>query len=152
MADVAARRRCCGSTRRSSAIRRPGRCDSVRTGSGRELEFTSRPDVGHAYYPLAEAHRLLHRGQIDRAEAFACQSLKTLEQATLDPGDWQLAWAFSGLPELRAASRIRRGAARPVEVAAGMAYLKEFRTMQECWAPAPKKGPKGGGGGAAAAE
>ncbi len=54
----------------------------------RKVEFTGRPDVDHAHYLLVKAHRLLHRGQIDRAEAFVCQSLKTLEQVTLHRRSW----------------------------------------------------------------
>ncbi len=115
----------------------------------RKVDFTGRSDEEHPYHLLAEMHRLLHRGQIDHAEVFACQSLKTLEQVTLGRGYWQLAWV-SGLPELRTTSRTRRGAARPVEFAAGMAYLKEIRAMEEWRAVAPKQGPKGGGGEAAA--
>ncbi len=71
------------------------------------------------------------------------QALKTLEQVTLDRGDCQLAWAFSGLPDLK---RVRRGAAHPVEVAAGMAYLKEIRAVEEWRAAAPRgKGNRKGG-------
>ncbi len=111
------------------------------------MYFTGRADVEHAYYLLAEVHRLVRRVQVDHAEAFTCQALKMLEQVTLDRGDWQLPWAFTGLPELKATSRVRRGAAHPVEVAAGMAYLKELRAVEEWRAGAPKKGgPKGGGG------
>jgi hypothetical protein len=112
----------------------------------RRVDFSNRPDVEHAYHLMAEVHRLLHRGQTDHAEAFVCQALKTLEQVTLDRGDWQLAWAYSGLPDLKATSRVRRGAAHPVEVAAGMAYHKEIRAVEEWRASAPKKGNKGGGG------
>ena len=73
-----------------------------------------------------------------------CQSLKALEQVTLDKGDWQLAWAYTGLAELKSTNRVKRGAAHPIETAAGMAYLKELRSVEEWRAGAPKK--KGGGG------
>ncbi len=42
----------------------------------RKVDFAGRPDVEHACYLTAEAHPLSHRGQIDHAEAFVCQSLR----------------------------------------------------------------------------
>ena len=108
------------------------------------MDFSGRPDVEHAYHLMLKAHRLLRRGQGDHAEAFTYPALEMLEQVTSDRRDWQLAWAFSGLPELDSTGRVRRGAAHPVEVAAGMAYLKELRSVEEWRAGAPKK--KGGGG------
>ena len=81
------------------------------------------------------------------AEAFVCQSLKAIEQTVLDKGDWSLAWSYSGLAELKSTSRARRGGAHPVELAAGMSFLKELRGIEEWRAakgkPAPKGGPQG---------
>ncbi len=78
------------------------------------------------------------------AEAFCCQSLKAVEQVMLVRGDWSLAWAYAELPELRSSGKVRRGGAHPVEVSAGMAYLKEMRAVKE-WRAGPKRGPTGGG-------
>ncbi len=59
-------------------------------------------------------------------------------------GDWVLAWAYTGLPELRSTCRVRRGGAHPVEISASMTYFKEMRAVEE-WRPGAKKGgPKGG--------
>ena len=50
------------------------------------------------------------------------------------------------MPDLESTNRVRRGAAHPVEVAAGMAYLKEIRAVEEWRAAAPRgKGNKKGG-------
>ena len=56
--------------------------------------------------------------------------------------DWALAWAYTNLPGLKSTSKVRRGAAHPVEQAAGMAYLKELKTLEE-WRGG-KRGPPGG--------
>ncbi len=48
---------------------------------------------------------------------------------------------------MRSAGRVRRGGAHPVEISAGMAYLKEMRAVEEWRAGANKGGPKGGEGG-----
>jgi hypothetical protein len=40
---------------------------------------------------VAEIHRLMCNRDYDLAEAFCCQTLKSLEQVTLDRGDWALA-------------------------------------------------------------
>ncbi len=69
--------------------------------------------------------------------------MKACEQCVLDKGDWALAWALVGLPDLRGTYRVRHGGAHPVEVSAGVAYLRELRTMEEWRASSvPKKGPK----------
>ena len=108
----------------------------------RRINFGKMHDVRHAYFMMAELHRLLHRRDVDHAEAFLAQCLKGLEQVTLDNGDWSLGWALTGLPEIDV-TRNRRGGAHPVEMAAGMAYLKELKTMEE-WR---SSGQRGGGGG-----
>jgi hypothetical protein len=111
----------------------------------RRVDWSGRPDLEHSFAMMAEVHRLLIQGKnVPQAEAFVCQSLKALEQAALDRRDWTLAWSFTGLAELRSTGRVRRGAAHPVEVSAGMSFLKELRTVEE-WRAAGKKGPKGGG-------
>ena len=92
-------------------------------------------------------HRLLvQRKNPALAEAFVCQSLKAIEQTCLDRGDWTLGWSFTGLAELKSTGRVRRGAAHPVELSAGMSFLKELRTVEE-WRASAKKGAKGGQGG-----
>ncbi len=55
-----------------------------------------------------------------------------------------------GLAELRSTGRVRRGAAHPVELSAGVTFLKELRTVEE-WRVAGKRGPKGGPSGSAEA-
>ena len=110
----------------------------------RKIEWGKSVDLEHAYHLVAEIHRLMHNQEYDMAEAFVCQTLKSFEQVILDRGDWQLAWAYTGLPELRSTSRVRRGGAHPVEISAGMAYLKEMRAVEE-WRAGAKKGPKGAG-------
>ena len=117
----------------------------------RRVEWSGRSDTEHAFMMMAEVHRLLIQSKnVPQAEAFVCQSLKALEQSALDRGDWTLAWSFTGLAELRSTGRVRRGAAHPVEVSAGMSFLKELRTVEE-WRASGKKGPKGGGSGGAEA-
>ncbi len=99
----------------------------------------------HCFHLLAEVHRLMQAGQTEHAFAMTCQALKACEQVILDKGDWALAWSMVGLPDLRGTNRVRRGGAHPVEMSAGMAYLRELRTIEEWRATAaPKKGPKGG--------
>ena len=82
---------------------------------------------------------LVVEGPIGVAEV----SLKACEQVILDKGDWSLAWSMVGLPELRGTNRVRRGGAHPVELSAGMAYLRELKTIEEWRGAPPKKGPKG---------
>ena len=101
-------------------------------------------DLEHCYMLVAEVHRLLGRKETGMAEAFVCQSLKAIEQTVLDKGDWSLAWSYSGLAELKSTSRARRGGAHPVELAAGMSFLKELRGIEEWRAAKGKPAPKGG--------
>ena len=110
----------------------------------RHIDFGKMTDVEHSFYMMAEVHRLLMKNQRDHALAFVCQSLKALEQVTLDRGDWALAWSYTNLPTLKSTARTRRGGAHPVEQAAGMAYLKELRALEE-WRR-DKGGGQGGGG------
>ncbi len=112
----------------------------------RRIEFTAPrfTDLERCFHMLAEVHRLLNAGQTDHAYAMVCQSLEACEQTVLDKGDWALSWAMVGLPDLRGTNRTRRGGAHPVEMSAGMAYLRELGTIEE-WrsTPAGKNGPKG---------
>jgi len=115
----------------------------------RRVDWAGRPDLEHSYMMLAEVHRLLMQTRnVPQAEAFVCQALKAIEQTCLDRGDWTLGWSFTGLAELRSTGRVRRGAAHPVELSAGMSFLKEIKTVEE-WRAAAKKAGKGsppGGG------
>ncbi len=43
-----------------------------------------------AFMLMAEMHRLLGRHEHAMADAFCCQSLKAIEQVSLDRGDWSL--------------------------------------------------------------
>ncbi len=93
---------------------------------------------------MAESHRVLTQERsVARAEAFACQALKRIEQAGLDHGESFLRWSFAGMTELNLAGRMRRGAAHPVELSAGMSFLKELRSVEE-WRAWGKKGTEGG--------
>ena len=65
------------------------------------------------------------------AGAFCCQSLKAIEQVSLDKGDWYLGWAYTGLAEPKSTSRARRGGAHPVELAAGVSFVQELKTVEE---------------------
>ena len=120
----------------------------------RRIEFTAPryTDMEHCFQMLAEVHRLLNAGQTEYAFALVCQSLKACEQVILDKGDWSLAWSMVGLPELRGTNRVRRGGAHPVELSAGMAYLRELKTIEEWRGSPPKKGGGGGGGSKGPAE
>ncbi|MBM4023660.1 MAG: hypothetical protein FJ284_15735 [Planctomycetes bacterium] len=112
----------------------------------RRIEWSNRADLEHAFMLMAEIHRLLGRREHALAEAFCCQALKAIEQTSLDRGDWSLGWAYTGLAELKSTSRARRGGAHPIELAAGMSFLKELKTVEE-WRASGRKGPKGSGGG-----
>ncbi len=101
-------------------------------------------DLGHAYQFLAESHLLLCQKDFDRTVALCCRSLKAVKQVMLALGDRALAWAHTGLPEMRATGRARRGGTHPVEASAGMAYLREMRTVEE-WCAGPRSRPEGGG-------
>ena len=78
------------------------------------------------------------------AEAFVCQSLKATEQPALGKGDWSPGWAYIGLAELKSTSRARRGGAHPVELAAGVSFLKELRVIEE-WRASRGRLRKAGG-------
>ena len=145
----------------SSHLRRELGADELGVGwsaaeyGRRRIEWSGKGDLEHAYMMFAECHRLLiQQKNPAQAEAFICQSLKAVEQCALDRGDWTLAWSFTGLAELKTTGRVRRGAAHPVELSAGMSFLKELKTVEEWRAGScSKRGDKGGGrgGGDAAA-
>ena len=83
---------------------------------------------------------LSEQGSHEQLQAYLVSYLKCLQQAALDKGDWALGWSYTNLPQLESTSRVRRGGAHPVEQAAGMAYLKELRTLED-W----REGKRGGG-------
>ena len=89
-------------------------------------------DLEHATAIITALHAIHRKGpeSYDELGAAISQGFKACEQAARDK-DWTLAWLWTGLPPPRPQGRFTRGLAHPAEHAAGLAYLKEIRTLQE---------------------
>ena len=89
-------------------------------------------DLEHATAIITALHALHRKGPeaYDELGAAISQGFKACEQAARDK-DWTLAWLWTGLPPPRPQGRFTRGLAHPAEHAAGLAYLKEIKTLQE---------------------
>ena len=70
-------------------------------------------------------------GDFKMVNARIGQYLKTIEQSTLAGGSWKMAWLLTGLPEPRPQGQINQGLTHPSEFAAGVAYLKETKVLEQ---------------------
>ena len=98
---------------------------------------------------LAALHSSHRAGDQALLGAWVGQMFKATEAAIHARGRWDLAWQYTGLPEVRPRLGQMRGLTHPAEWAAAVARGKEFRALKESLSAhgshGDRNGPKKGG-------
>jgi hypothetical protein len=95
----------------------------------RRVQFGNHRGLERMWMMMSRVHELLSLGKTDRAHAMVCQSLKCVEETVRSSGDWEMGWAWTGLPPPDGS--LDRGLATPSEFSAGASYMKELASIQK---------------------
>ena len=93
---------------------------------------------------IAALHSLSRAKNHKLLDARLGQYLKAIEQSVLARGSWQMAWLLTGLPEPRPQGHVNQGLAHPAEFAAGVAFMRETRVLEEAVRGRPPPAASGG--------